>query len=213
METIVLSFIIIYIAISIIIQKQLDKLYNEYTGEEININTTMSNFIAKILKENNIEDVKILETNKILSDNYNLKNKTIQLSKQQLKNTLSSLAVSMHECGHALQDYNNYGLLKVRNFFLKPFNIICYISMFLIIVGLLVSPIMWKLGIVLILFYSIFQIITVNIEIDASKRAIKIIKEKNIVNNNQLEKIKKLLNLSALSYIFSMFNGLLNLVR
>ena len=59
METIVLSFIIIYIAISIIIQKQLDKLYNEYTGEEININTTMSNFIAKILKENNIEDVKI----------------------------------------------------------------------------------------------------------------------------------------------------------
>lgn len=213
METIVLFLIIVYIAASIFIQKQLDKLYTKYTGEEVKINTTMNDFIAQVLKDNKISNVQVLQTDKLLNDNYNLKTKTIQLSKEQLKTNLSSLTVSMHECGHALQDHNGYGLLKMRNFFFKPFNLICYISLFLITVGFLVSPIMWKLGVALILLYSVFQLVTVNIEIDASKRAIAIIQEKNILNNTQLEQMKKLLNLSALNYVFSMFSGLINLIR
>lgn len=214
MEIVVSIFIIVYAVMSIIIQKQLDKLYIKYTNEEIEMNMTMEEFLAKILRENKIENVQVSRTNNTLSDNYNLKTKTIQLSKEQYtKTTLSSLAVAMHECGHALQDHNNYRLLKVRNFFFKPFNLICYISIFLTSVGILVSPILWKIGLALILMYSVFQLITVNIELDASKRAMTIIKEKNILNDTQLKQTDELLKMSALNYVFSMFSGLLRLIR
>lgn len=194
----------LYIILSIFLSKFLKLLYYKYSKLFISINN--KELINEILIDNNINNITINQTSIPLSDNYNIKTKTIYITNQS---NISQLAISLHECGHVLQDFNNYFPLKIRNAIFYIFNIFKLITAFLIIIGLLTNLFILKLGMLFFVVALFYQFLIVLIEIDASKRAVEIIKTKKIVKNNNLKKIKIIYNISAISYFFSMFNNLL----
>lgn len=202
----IIFVLLLYIILSIFLSKFLNLLYYKYSNIFININNKQ--LINNILIDNNINNITISKTTIPLSDNYNIKTKTIYITDQ---NNISQLAISLHECGHVLQDFNNYFPLKVRKFSFYIFNIFNLITAFLIMIGLLTNLFILKLGVLFFVIALFYQFLIVLIEINASNRAIEIIRTKKIVKKNNLKKIKILYNISAISYFFSIFNSLLHI--
>lgn len=202
-------FIVIYIIISIILSKYLSNLISIYKVETSSY-LSSKEIIEFILQEKKIFGINIEKINKKNIDNYNIEKKTIYLSDNVYdSNELSSKIIALHECGHALQDDSNYIPLKIRKYLLPIFNIINIFGILFVLMGILISKTLLSVGIYMILLTIVFQILTVEIEIEASYRIYKITKKYNLLSDEELNVMKQILTISAISYIFSLFNFLI----
>ena len=168
-----------------------------------------------LLDRHGLNNVEIVQVEGTLSDHYDPKKKVIRLSNSNFEeNSISAVAVACHECGHAIQDKENYLFMRIRASLVPVVNICSYAGYIAIFIGVLTGllNIIW-LGILLECAMLLFQLITLPVEFDASKRALKEIKQTNILDISEHRKARKVLIAAALTYVAGVLSTLLQIVR
>ena len=195
-------------------QMKVSSAYNKYSRIENSRHLTGRDVAYEILNQHGLSDVQIYEVKGHLSDHYNPSNLTLNLSSEIYHGTsIASLAVAAHECGHALQHQEGYKPLTFRNMIVPVCNISQTIGWVAILLGLFIgkSSISW-LGVLLMSLILLFQIVTLPVEFDASSRALSILNDRYLTED-EYPGAKKMLTAAALTYVAAMLSTLLSLLR
>ena len=212
-----ISYGLTFIAIIITLAAQtfINKNYNKYSKIKNYNNITGKEIARYLLDKNGLTNIKIEKTSGYLTDHYDPKNKKIRLSSNIYSdNSIASIAVACHECGHAIQDKNGYIFIKIRSSLVPIVNFSSYAGYIAIVLGIISSSfnLIW-LGILLEITILIFQLITLPVEIDASKRALIELKNSNYFTEEELNQSKSMLISAALTYVASVANTLIQILR
>jgi len=168
-----------------------------------------------ILDKNGLSNVYVVETKGNLTDHYDPSRKVIRLSTDVYNlASIGSVAVAAHECGHAIQDKDGYTFMKIRAALIPLVNFSSYAGYIAIVLGVLFSAvnIIW-LGILLECGMLAFQLVTLPVEFDASKRALCEIESLQILNSSEQEDGRRVLTAAAMTYVASVASTILELLR
>ena len=184
-------------------QAKISSAYEKYKKIGSSTNLSGAEVAREILDRNGLNYVKINLVNGKLSDHYDPRDKTLNLSRDvYYKNSIASVSIAAHEVGHAIQDSVEYVPLKVRATLVPLANLGTQLSFFLIILGFFFSVFFIKLGIALFFFAVLFQIVTLPVEFNASNRAKKELANW-IISEEDLIGTREVLNAAALTYVAS----------
>ncbi|MEG0999851.1 MAG: zinc metallopeptidase [Cellulosilyticaceae bacterium] len=176
-----------------------------YTGEET---------ARRILMINNLGSVGIKPINGSMTDHYNPLTKEVSLSQMVYgANTISAISVAAHEVGHAIQDATGYGFLKFRHKIYPITNFASQLSIPIILAGLIFSRELITVGIALFAFTTMFTLVTLPVEFNASSRAIAALSGSGILSPEELDGAKEVLNAAALTYVAAAASSILMLLR
>jgi len=189
--------------------------YNRY--KKINNKNKLTGFeVARLILNNNgLEDLYIVETKGIMSDHYDSSRKIIKLSSEVFHgDSIASISIAAHECGHAIQDKEGYMFMRFRSFLFPLVKFGTQFAYIILFVGLLVNMfnLIW-VGILLVFIGLLFQIVTLPVEFDASKKALIELSKKVKINSNEIDGVKKMLSSAALTYVSSVLSSVLELLR
>ena len=179
---------------------------NNLTGEQV---------ARTILDKNGLRNVQIEEVGTTLGDHYDPRSKTIRLSSDIYHNTsIASASVAAHECGHAIQDKEDYTFLRIRHALIPLVSFSSYAGYIAIVIGCIFSSmnLIW-LGILMEIVILLFQLITLPVEFNASSRALKNIEELNILEKSELKYSRKMLKAAAMTYVASVAAAVLEILR
>lgn len=187
------------------IYKQI-KIKREFTGYEV---------ARMILDKHGLKDILVLETSGLMSDHYDPKRKVVKLSSDVYKNsTIASASIAAHEVGHAIQDKEGYGFLKFRNIIVPLVNISSTLGYIAIVIGIIAGALnIAYIGIILLCFMILFQLITLPVEFDASKKANLNLMDLAILDGGESVGSKTMLNAAAMTYVASLITTILQVLR
>ncbi len=206
---------LLIILIPIIAQINISTSYGKYKKENNSKGISGFEVARKILDAHGLEDIYVVETSGNLTDHYDPTRKVIKLSRDIFKGeTVAAISVAAHECGHAIQDQENYKPMRIRSLLVPVVNLVSSFSWFVIIIGLLTEYFnIFIFGIGLISIGLIFQLITLPVEFDASRRAKEELKKLNIVNKKEENGVSKMLMAAAMTYVASVLTSILEIAR
>ncbi len=192
--------------------------YSKYSRYRSMSNMTGAQAAERILNSAGIYDVSIRHVSGNLTDHYDPRNKTLNLSDSVYGSTsVAAVGVAAHECGHAIQHQKNYAPLTIRGALVPVANFGSTISWPLILIGLFFTSntgtLLINLGILCFSFAVIFQLVTLPVEFNASRRALKILGNTGILNSEELPMTRKVLKAAALTYVASAAAAILQLLR
>lgn len=169
----------------------------------------------KILDANGLKNVAVVETSGVLSDHYDPKGKVVRLSSDIYRNTsLASVSVAAHECGHAIQDKDDYFFLRFRSSIVPIVNLASTLGYVAIMIGLFMGAFGFiRLGIIMECIILGFQVITLPVEFNASHRALIQLKELGIVGEEEHRYCYKMLRAAALTYVAAVATSILEILR
>lgn len=196
-------------------QLKIQSNYRKYKMISCKKNLTGFDVARMILDQNGLNHVHIVEISGELTDHYDPTRKVVRLSKDIFhNNSIASISVAAHECGHAIQDKENYSFMRIRAS-LVPFVNFISSAGFLVILISLVAGITGYLiyGILMILVTLLFQLVTLPVEFDASKRALDQLKKLDLVDQGEIEGATNVLKAAALTYVASVISSILSLLR
>ena len=178
-------------------------------------NITGTQAAAYLLKVNGITDVKLSRIKGNLTDHFSPSEKVLRLSDSTFDSTsIAAIGVAAHETGHAIQHAKKYFPLTFRNMLVPVANIGSSAGPWLAILGIAMSfPLLTDIGILLFAGSVAFYVITLPVEFNASNRAIKILKQNNILSAEELKGVKKVLSAAAMTYVGSALVAMANLLR
>ena len=169
----------------------------------------------KILDSNGLKDIYVVETRGNLTDHYDPRRKTVKLSSDVFHgDSVASMAVAAHECGHAIQDKEGYLFMKIRSFIFPIVSFGTKIAYVVLFIGLIadIMDLVWA-GILLVGLGLVFQLITLPVEINASKRAMVELENKICALDNDLDGTKSMLTAAALTYVAGVLSSALEILR
>lgn len=211
-----LIYLIIIIALPLYSQFKVKNTYNKYARVRSTSGMTGAEVARMILDRNGLDNVKVVETQGVLSDHYNPLTKTVALSSDNYHNaSVAGTAVAAHEVGHAIQDAQDYAFLRFRHRLAPVANITSNASWIFIMAGLFFSSMnnLLGIGIVLMAVGVLFQIVTLPVEFNASSRAMNQVVELGIIRNEEEPHAKKVLSAAALTYVAAAAVAVLELLR
>ncbi len=175
-----------------------------YTGGEV---------ARMILDRNGLYDVRIEPVGGQLTDHYDPRTKVIRLSRDVYNGTsIAAVSVAAHETGHAIQHGEGYFPLILRNNIAPIVGLSSRFVWIFILLGLLIEPFLFELGVMLYLAIVLFQVITLPVEYDASKRALYQL-ENGIIFKDEASAAKEVLNAAALTYVAATLVAIGQLLR
>ncbi len=196
---------LVFMLISWLISHQLRSKFKEYSKVPINQNLTGKEVAEKMLHDNGIFDVKVISTPGQLSDHYNPKDKTVNLSEGVYKSSnVSAAAVAAHECGHAVQHATAYSFLQMRSSLVPIVSLTSRWVQWVLLAGILLiqtAPQILLIGIIMFAFMTLFSFITLPVEIDASHRALVWLNSSGITNVQNHDKAQDALKWAAYTYV------------
>ena len=209
------GFVILAFILTTLAQFFVTLTYKKYSNDRIERNLTGAKAARNLLDKNNLQNVQVVEVNGYLTDHYDPNEKVVRLSSNNYHgSSISSVSVACHECGHAIQDKEGYVFMRIRAAIVPIVNFSSYMGYISIVLGMLFGAInLIRLGIILETVILLFQVITLPVEIDASKRALKELDYSHFFNSDELEKGKKVLTAAALTYVASVASTLLQILR
>lgn len=169
----------------------------------------------RLLHSQGIYDVTVRQVRGNLTDHYDPRTKTVNLSQAVYSQTsVAALGVAAHECGHAIQDHVGYAPLRLRSAFVPVANLGSTLSWPLIVIGLLIgmTPFI-RLGIWMFTLALLFQVITLPVEFNASSRAVTLLDQMGILSGQEVDGTRKVLGAAALTYVAAVAVSLLQLLR
>ena len=189
--------------------------FAKYSKKMSQRNITGTQAAAYLLKVNGITDVKLGRIKGNLTDHFSPSEKVLRLSDSTFDSTsIAAIGVAAHETGHAIQHAKKYFPLTFRNMLVPVANIGSSAGPWLAILGIAMSfPILTDIGILLFAGSVAFYVITLPVEFNASNRAIKILKQNNILSAEELKGVKKVLSAAAMTYVGSALVAMANLLR
>ena len=207
-------------ALSFYVQNQLKSKFKKFSKQPLSANLTGKEVAEKMLNDHGIYDVKIISVKGQLSDHYNPQKKTVNLSESVYsKSNTAAVAVAAHECGHAVQHAKGYEWLKMRSILVPMVGVSSSLGLYILLGGFFLmqsSPALgetlFTIGILGFATGTLFSLVTLPVEFDASKRAIYWLERKRIVNQRELIQSKEALNWAAGTYVVAALASIANLV-
>ncbi len=192
--------------------------FNKYAKVRSARGITGKEAAERILRSQGINDVIVQHVNGNLTDHYDPKTRTVNLSDATYnKNSVAAVGVAAHECGHAIQHSHSYAPLLMRAALVPLANFGSMAAWPLIIIGLFfggnTSLFLINLGILAFSLSVIFQLVTLPVEFNASSRAVRILGDSGILGEGELSGTKKVLRAAALTYVASAAASILQLLR
>ncbi|MBQ3021460.1 MAG: zinc metallopeptidase [Bacilli bacterium] len=201
--------------IPLIAQLYVSSSYKKYKNIDNSNKLTGFEVAKKILEKNGLNDMYIVETKGNLTDHYDPKRKIVRLSSDVFHGTsIASIAVAAHECGHAIQDKVGYSFMKIRSFIYPIVSFGTKFAYIVLMIGLIANMLnlIW-LGILLVGLGLLFQLVTLPVEFDASKRALKELEGNIGVATSDLNGTKSMLNAAAMTYVAGVLSSALEILR
>lgn len=196
-------------------QVQVKTTYSKYSRVPNSRGMTGAYAAQAVLNFYGITDVRIERVSGNLTDHYDPRSKVIRLSDGVYNSsTVAAIGIACHEAGHAAQHAENYAPIKIRNAIIPVCNIGSTIGIPLALIGWIFSfSILIYVGLGLYAAVFIFQVATLPVEFNASRRAIKVIDETQLLRDDEIGGAKKVLAAAAMTYVASMIVSLANLLR
>lgn len=206
---------IIVILIPLIAQIGVSSNYQKYKRVKNTKELTGYDVARKILDENGLGDIYIVETRGELTDHYDPTKRVVRLSSDIYHGkTIAAMSVAAHECGHAIQDKDGYTFMRIRSAIFPIVNVATSISYWIILLGFLFELLdLIYIGIALTCLGLLFQIVTLPVEFDASKRAGVFLKEYNLATEDESKGVKKMLGAAAMTYVAGVLASALQILR
>lgn len=210
---IILIFIILFVPL--IADIKVKSNYSKYSNKNNSLNLTGKEVARKILDNNGLNYVDIVEVKGSLTDHYNPLTKKVSLSESTYNSkSIAGAAVAAHEVGHAIQDKESYGFLRFRNNLVPFVNFTSRIASILILLSFIFDILeMFDIGIILLLVGLFFQLITLPVEFNASKRAKEQLKNCGLLDKRDINGTEKVLNAAAFTYVASFLAMAVQILR
>ncbi len=207
--------VIIGVVLSMMASSKVKSTYSKFSRVLSRSGVTAESAAGSILNGAGIYDVRIDRIQGNLTDHYDPKDKVLRLSDSTYgSSSVAAIGVAAHECGHAIQDNVGYTPIRVRSAIVPVVNIGSKVSWPLIIIGLLMSSAgLLQLGIIMFALVVVFQLVTLPVEFDASRRAIAILGSSGTLYEDELQGAKKVLDAAALTYVAAAAASILQLLR
>jgi Zn-dependent membrane protease YugP len=207
--------------VSWLVSNTLKRKFEKYSKVQLRNGMSGKEIAEKMLSDNGIYDVEVISTPGQLTDHYNPKNKTVNLSESVYnQRNAASAAVAAHECGHAVQHAKAYQWLEMRSALVPVVSVTSGMSQWLIIGGLVLGGaaglgLGWYVaaaGVLLMGFATVFSFITLPVEYDASNRALAWLKSKNMLSPDEYVGSEDALKWAARTYLVAAIGALANLL-
>lgn len=216
-HNILLLISVVVFIFSLIVQMLLTSKMKKYAQQDVSSGKSGAEVAKQMLDDNDIYDVEIREVDGFLSDHYNPLNKTLNLSSEIYHGrNVGAIAVAAHECGHAIQHNRGYLFLHLRSMMVPMVSFSARFLNIFIFLGIIMinkSVVPLKVGIMLFAVTTMFSIVTLPVEFNASSRALKWIEDKDIVTRYELKSAKSALRLAAMTYVLAAIGSLAELLR
>ncbi len=205
----VLPMIILSAFAGIKVKTTFSKYSNIFSG------MTGAEAAIRVLNANGVYDVKVERVAGNLTDHFDPRTNVIRLSESVYDDrTVAAVGVAAHEAGHAVQYAQNYKPIMIRNSIVPVVNFGSSISWFVILAGLFMfNDIMIWIGIALFGLTTVFHLLTLPVELNASKRAIQTIRENNLLYGNEIDGAKQVLTAAAMTYVAALLTSIASLLR
>ena len=189
--------------------------YAEYSRIPTRLGRPAASVVDDLLRRNGNNKVRIGRVSGELTDHYNPGNETLNLSEGVYGSaSIAALGIAAHEAGHAMQKHENYAPLLLRTTIVPAVNICSTLSTPLFFLGLIMA---WEplltLGIILFAASTVFALVTLPVEFNASNRAVNMLVEGGYVSGEEERGVRKVLNAAALTYVAAAVTSLLSLLR
>ena len=191
--------------------------FNTYSKIYLSSGLTGRQVAERMLKENGIYDVKVVSAEGFLSDHYNPVTKTVNLSPDVYEGvSVASAAVAAHECGHAVQHATAYPWLNLRSRLVPAVQVSSNLVQWVLLAGIIMIntfPGLMLAGIILFALTTIFSVVTLPVEFDASRRALLWLNNSNITNRAEYPKAKNALWWAAMTYVVAAVASIVTLIQ
>ena len=209
--------VIIGAVLSMAASAKVNSTFNKYSKVRSMTGMTGEDAAKRLLNSQGIYDVTVRPVKGQLTDHYDPRTKTVNLSESVFHSTsVAAIGVAAHECGHAMQDNVGYVPLKLRGAIVPVANIGSQAAFPLIIIGVLIggmgSPLV-NIGLILFSLAVIFQLITLPVELNASRRAITLLDQVGILGGQEVNQTRRVLGAAALTYVAALAASVLQLLR
>lgn len=211
---------LIFMVIGMIVQYRLKSKFEQYSQVPTSSGMSGAEIAKKMLNDSGIYDVQVVSVEGKLSDHYNPLDKTVNLSADVYAGrSVAAAAVAAHECGHAVQHATAYSMLMLRSRMVPVVQISSTLSQWIIIAGLGIlgfgggNSTLLLVGIVLFAVTTLFSIVTLPVEFDASARALKWLQSANITTAPEQANAKDALKWAALTYVVAALASIAMLVQ
>lgn len=207
--------LIIAMIISMFASMKVRTNYEKFSKVAASSGLTGAEAAKIILDKNGIYDVSVQPINGILTDHYDPKSKVIRLSQGIYdSDSVSAVSVAAHEVGHAIQDNEGYAFLRFRSALVPVVNFTSRFTIIIIFAGIFLELVeLIDVGIILFSLSVLFHIVTLPVELDASKRAMNTLVANSIITSEEKSGTKKVLGAAAMTYVASMLTSLIQLFR
>ena len=205
--------------VSLYVSNKLKSKFKNYSKMHLQNGMSGKEIAEKMLRDNGINDVKVISTPGMLSDHYNPSKKTVNLSEGVYsQRNAAAAAVAAHECGHAVQHAKSYSWLKMRSTLVPVVSVASNLSQWVILAGLVLlytstlGPTIFFIGIVLFGLGTLFSFITLPVEYDASNRALAWLETENMLTRQEHAAAKDSLKWAARTYVVAALGSLATLL-
>ena len=206
--------VLVGVVISLIASARVQGTFRKYDQVRSRTGLTGAEAAKRLLQAQGIYDVSVQRISGSLTDHYDPRSKTLRLSDSTYGSTsVAAIGVAAHECGHALQHEENYMPLTVRSVLVPVANFGSRFSMLLIIAGLFLGQVLVEAGILLLCAVVLFQVVTLPVEFNASRRALRLLGDNGILYDEEVGMTRKVLRAAALTYVASVLVSVMQLLR
>ncbi len=200
---------------ALVMQARVNSVFKKYSNQRSLSNMSGAQVAERVLYSCGVTNVKIERVSGNLSDHYDPRSNTIRLSDSVYDSTsVAAAGVAAHECGHAVQYAKGYGPIKLRNAIIPICQVGSSLSVPLILIGFVFS---WQplvsIGIIFFALAAFFQLITLPVEFNASRRALVALDETGILTENENSSARRVLNAAAMTYVAALAVSIVQLFR
>ena len=211
------TMILVYIGalLSLWASSKVNSTFQRYSRVRSMTGMTGAEAAKRLLQSQGIYDVTVRPVRGQLTDHYDPRTKTVNLSESVYGSTsIAAVGVAAHECGHAIQDNVGYAPLRLRSAFVPIANLGSKISLPLIILGFFIglTPFI-EIGIWMFVLAVLFQIITLPVEFNASRRALSMLRDYGMLSSDEIGDCRNVLTAAALTYVAAAASSILQLLR
>lgn len=215
-STILYLLLIVVGVISVIASAKVNSTYKKYNKVRSMTGMTGAQAADRLLKSAGIYDVGVGRVSGNLTDHYNPATKILNLSDATFASaSVAAVAVAAHECGHAIQHNEGYVPLQIRTAIVPAANIGSRAGIPIILLGYFLGQNMFlvQLGIIIFSVAVLFQVVTLPVEFDASRRALKLLESQGILSHEENKMSRKVLSAAAMTYVAAAAASVLQLLR
>lgn len=208
--------VLIGAVLSLLASAKVNSTYAKYSKVRSMTGMTGAQAAERILYQAGIRDVRIEHIRGNLTDHYDPSAKVVRLSDSTYNSpSVAAVGVAAHECGHVLQHYEGYAPLKIRTALVPAANIGSKLGIPLILLGLLLgsNPVLVNIGIWVFCLAVLFQVVTLPVEFNASRRAVQILDRQGILGGEEVRQCRQVLGAAALTYVAAAAASILQLLR